>query len=131
MGVDTPEVLMAFGKRHGAWWRQHLITSEVEGASTVFDARDSAGSLQAATELLQKLFDVGLWATDLHPANLLWQPATGKCWLIDLAGAEMRDEPLSTADRQTRVERFARYFVKHGGSEPAGMKAMRSALLED
>lgn len=129
LGIHTPEVLLAFAQRHGAWWRQHLVTREVEAAQTVFDARDSAAALQAAAELLEQLFRVGLWATDLHPGNLLWQAETGQCWLIDLAGAELRSEPLSTADRKVRVERFARFFVKHAGREPAGMKSLRSTLL--
>jgi len=128
-GMNTPEVLLAFAKRHGAWWRQHLVTREVVGACTVFDARDSAAALEAATHLLQQLFDVGLWATDLHPGNLLWQAATGKCWLIDLAGAELRREALSQTERKARVDRFARFFIKHGGTEPDGMQQLRSSLL--
>jgi hypothetical protein len=128
-GIHTPEVLLAFAKRHGAWWRQHLVTREVEAAQTVFTARESAAAMQASTHLLQQLFDAGLWATDLHPGNLLWQAETGQCWLIDLAGAELRKEPLSAADRKARVERFARFFVKHAGQEPQGMQALRSTLL--
>ena len=127
-GIDTPEVLLAFAKRHGAWWRQHLVTREVESACTVFDARESVAALRAATCLLQQLFDVGLWATDLHPGNLLWQPDSERCWLIDLAGAELRRAPLTRAERQARVERFARFFVKHAGAEPVGMAELRHSL---
>lgn len=129
IGINTPEVLLALAKRHGAWWRQHLITREVADAVTVFEARDSAPALQASTALLQQLFDAGLWATDLHPGNLLWQAETGQCWLIDLAGAELRSEPLSLLERKARVDRFARFFVKHAGNEPKGMDELRSTLL--
>ena len=129
LGINTPEVLLALAKRHGAWWRQHLVTREVAGAVTVFDARQDVAALQASTHLLQQLFDAGLWATDLHPGNLLWQAETGKCWLIDLAGAELRSEPLSEPDRKARVERFARFFVKHAGSEPKGLGELRATLL--
>jgi hypothetical protein len=130
LGIATPEVLLALACRHGAWWRQHLVTREVESAVTVFEAREHGAALVAATALLQQVFDAGLWATDLHPGNLLWQEADGECWLIDLAGAELRSVPLSCAEREARVERFARFFVKHGGSEPDGMVELRQALLD-
>lgn len=129
LGVDTPEVLLALCKRHRSWWRQHLVTEEVRDAVTVFEARDSADALQAASALLDQLFSIGLWATDLHPGNLLWQAHQQQCWLIDLAGAELRPEPLSASERRSRVERFARFFKKHGGSEPAGMADLRRDLL--
>ncbi|MCP4094591.1 MAG: hypothetical protein GY747_14235 [Planctomycetes bacterium] len=129
MGVKTPEVLLAYSKRHGSWWRQHLVTEEIRDAVTVFDARESAQAMQAAGALLEQIFSVGLWATDLHPANLLWQQDQQQCWLIDLAGAELRPQGLSSSERRSRVERFARYFKKHAGSEPAAMADMRRDLL--
>jgi len=129
MKVNTPEVLLAFAKRHGSWWRQHLVTEEIRDAVTVFEARESTEALQAASALLDQLFTVGLWATDLHPGNLLWQAEQQQCWLIDLAGAELRPQPLTPTERRSRVERFARFFVKHGGAEPSGMAQLRSELL--
>lgn len=129
LGVNTPEVLLAYSKCHGKWWRQHLVTEEVRDAVTVFEARDSTEALQAATTLLDQLFSVGLWATDLHPGNLLWQAEQRQCWLIDLAGAELRPQALSPSERRSRVERFARFFRKHGGAEPVGMADLRRDLL--
>jgi hypothetical protein len=129
LGVNTPEVLLALSKCHGKWWRQHLVTEEVRDAVTVFDARESADALQAASALLEQLFSVGLWATDLHPGNLLWQAEQRQCWLIDLAGAELRPQALNSSERRSRVERFARFFKKHGGAEPAGMTDLRRDLL--
>lgn len=123
-GVDTPQVLLAIAERQGLFLRQHLVTEEVVGARTVFDARDDAQALAAADALLERVFDLGLWATDLHPANLLWQPEAdhpegGRCWIIDLAGAAMRVAPLRPQERAARRARFARYFQKHAGAVPA------------
>jgi Lipopolysaccharide kinase (Kdo/WaaP) family len=131
-GVDTPEVLLALAVREGAFWRQHLVTEEVVGARTVFAARDDAHALDAAEAMLERVFDLGLWATDLHPGNLLWQsqPSSGsgagprpsepgRCWLLDLAGASLRERPLNAEERHARRERFARFFQKHAGAVPA------------
>lgn len=123
-GVATPEVLLALAERRGGWVRQHLVTEEVVGAVTVFDAREDEAALAAADALLEQVFELGLWATDLHPANLLWQadadhPDGGRCWIIDLAGAAMRMGPLRPQERAARRARFARYFQKHAGSVPA------------
>lgn len=149
-GVATPEVLLALAVRQGGFWRQHLVTEEVADARTVFEARDDDAALAAADELLEQVFELGLWATDLHPGNLLWQPkpaaarashpfqrgaapashsfhqvaavestSGGRCWLIDLAGASLRDRPLNTEERRARRERFARFFQKHAGAVPA------------
>jgi hypothetical protein len=125
-GVDTPEVLLALAVRQGGFWRQHLVTEEVRGARTVFEAREDEQALAAAEQMLERVFELGLWATDLHPGNLLWQPypephaeAPGRCWLLDLAGASLRNRPLHSAERQARRERFARFFRKHAGTVPA------------
>lgn len=143
-GIATPRVLLGLAERRGPFWRQWLVTEEVAGARTVFDARDDAPALAAADALLKRLFSLGLWATDLHPGNLLWQPAeavgnppappdpaaafddeegaalraAGTCWLIDLAGARLLGRPLSPAQRRARRARFARYFQKHAGAVP-------------
>lgn len=133
-GLATPEVLLALAVRQGGFWRQHLVTEEVRNARTVFDAREDDAALAAADALLEQVFDLGLWATDLHPGNLLWQseqaavPAShpfeqaatpGRCWLIDLAGASLRDRPLHAEERRARRERFARFFQKHAGAVPS------------
>lgn len=135
-GIATPRVLLALAVKHGLSWRQHLITEEVAGAVTVFDARKDQEALTAADQLLQRLCDVGLWATDLHPGNMLWQAAeltaetansahptaTGRgasrCWVIDLAGAKLLPNPLNPEQRLARRRRFARFFAKHGGEVP-------------
>jgi len=127
-GVDTPEVLLALAVRQGAFWRQHLVTEEVCDARTVFEARDEESALLAADAMLERVFALGLWATDLHPGNLLWQPnpapasasaAPGRCWLLDLAGASLRNRPLNAEERAARRARFARFFQKHAGAVPA------------
>jgi hypothetical protein len=124
-GIATPKVLLALAVKSGLSWRQHLLTEEIVGATTVFDARVDAAALAAADELLNRLCDVGLWATDLHPANMLWQAAQdgaepdGRCWVIDLAGAKLLAGPLSADQRSARRQRFARYFAKHAGQIPA------------
>ncbi len=117
-GIDTPRVLLALAVKRGLSWRQHLVTEEVPGAVTVFDAREQTAALQAADTLLDQLCDVGLWATDLHPGNMLWQADAGRCWVIDLAGAKLMPRPLTEPQRFARRQRFARYFAKHGGSVP-------------
>jgi hypothetical protein len=134
-GVATPEVLLALAVRPGRFWHQHLVTEEVRGARTIFAARDDEAALAAAESMLEQLFELGLWASDLHPGNLLWQPdraahafrqstaaeatPSGRCWLLDLAGASLRNRPLSPNERRARRERFARYFQKHAGAVPA------------
>ncbi len=122
-GVDTPAVLLALAVRQGRFWRQHLVTEEVCDARTVFDAREEEQALAAAEAMLERVFELGLWATDLHPGNLLWQPNSasaepGRCWLLDLAGASLRNRPLTQEERRTRRERFARFFQKHAGAVP-------------
>lgn len=128
--VCTPRVLLALARRHGLSWRQHLVTEEIQGATTVFEARADGAALEAAGTLLQQVFDLGLWATDLHPANLLWRAADQTCWLIDLAGAKLLDRPLDLSQRAQRGERFLRYFRKHAGAEPEGAEAMRRDLWQ-
>lgn len=118
--LPTPEILLAYAHRQGMWWQQHLVTAEVAGACTLFAAADEEAALEAARRLLARLFAVGLWATDLHPDNLLWQPDSGVCWLIDLAGARLLGRPLRRQERRARVERFLRYFDKHAGRRPQG-----------
>jgi len=123
LGVATPQVLLALAQRRTGFWRQNLVTEEVVDAQTVFAARDSAAALDSAADLLEQTFAVGLWATDLHPDNMLWQPddshaAGGRCWVIDLAGARLMGRPLNSEEAQARRSRFARYFQKHAGEVP-------------
>ncbi len=118
-GVDTPEILLALAVRRGGFWRQHLVTAEVPAARTVFEARGDARALGAADALLDTLFGLGLWAPDLHPANLLWQAEAERCWLIDLAACRLLGRPLTAAEQRARRARFARYFRKHAGEVPA------------
>ena len=115
-GVATPEVLFALAARRGFSWRQHLVTREVADAQTVFAARDDAMARRASAELLERVFDLGLWATDLHPGNLLWQKSSGTCWLLDLAGATLKGRPLNGEERVQRRKRYLRYFDKHAGT---------------
>ena len=117
--IPTPATLLAFARWRRGFWRQHLVTEEVPGARTVFDARDDPAALAAAAELLDRLFSLGFWAPDLHPANLLWQESEQRCWVIDLAAARVLGRPLTAVERLARRKRFARYFAKHGGSVPA------------
>ncbi|TAH37875.1 MAG: hypothetical protein EYC70_06730 [Planctomycetota bacterium] len=116
-GLPTPAVLLGLALRDGLFWRQHLVTEEIAGARTVFEARNDPGALAAAGALLQRLFDAGLWATDLHPGNLLWQPDTRSCSVIDLAGARLLGRPLRSRERAARLARFRRFFAKHAGSD--------------
>ena len=118
-GILTPRVLLALACKEGGGWRQHLVTEEVADAETVFQARDCQEAMDAAAALLAQVFELGLWAKDLHPDNLLWRAPDQTCWLLDLAGAKRFDRPLDAAQRQARVDRFLRYFRKHAGSEPA------------
>lgn len=116
--IQTPAVLLAFATRRNSWWRQHLVTEEVPEAVTLFAARHDDRALQAGLKFLTRLFDLGLWAPDLHPANLLWQERERRCWLIDLAGARLLPAALSERQRQVRLRRFSRYFAKHAGEVP-------------
>lgn len=117
-GLDTPAVLLALAVRHGPFWRQHLVTEEVQGARTVFESREDPAALERARAFLECVFDLGVWAPDLHPDNLLWEPGAGRVWLIDLAGARSRGRPLGADERAARLSRFARYFGKHAGAIP-------------
>lgn len=118
-GLLTPRVLLGLARRRGLFWSQHLVTEELEGALTVFEARAQEPALAAAAALLPRLFEAGLWARDLHPDNLLWQARTGECAVIDLAGARLLGRPLTAGERRARMRRFVRYFRKHGGAVPA------------
>jgi hypothetical protein len=130
MGVRTPRVLLALALRRGMGWRQHLVTEEVEGATTVYAAREEAESLVGAGKLLEQVFELGLWATDLHPGNLLWRAEDRSCWLIDLAGARLLPKPLDRKQRAQRGERFLRYYRKHAGVEPEGADRLRRELWQ-
>ncbi|MDP6850371.1 MAG: lipopolysaccharide kinase InaA family protein [Planctomycetota bacterium] len=120
-GVLTPKVLLAFAQRRGPFWQQHLVTEEVSSAETIFEVRDNPVAILKAMELLESLFQLGFWATDLHPANLLWQAEDERCWLIDLAMCSFLGRPLNPVERTARLHRFRRYFQKHGGSIPDGV----------
>ncbi len=117
--IPTPRVLLALALRRGLHWRQHLVTEEVEGARTVFAAREEPGVLEKAQDFLDALFDRGLWAPDLHPGNLLWEPQARRIWVIDLAGARMKGRPLDPGERRSRRKRFQRFFLKHAAELPA------------
>lgn len=125
-GVATPRVLLAYACRSGGGWRQHLVTEEVQGAQTVFQAREEQAAMDAAAALMQQVFQLGLWATDLHPDNLLWRASDQTCWLLDLAGAKRFEVPLGADQRQARVDRFLRYFRKHAGEEPSTAAVVRA-----
>ena len=128
-GLPTPRPLLALALRRGGWWRQHLVTEEVVDARTVYALRAEAAVVEAAGRLLTQLFDAGLWATDLHPDNLLWQASRGTCWVLDLAGATLRGRPLDARERETRVARFLRFVEKHAGGLPHGFEtALRRGL---
>ena len=127
-GVRTPRVLLALAVKHGKKWRQHLVTEEVQKAQTVFDARENPAALQAAGVLLDQVFQLGLWATDLHPGNLLWRESDQTCWLIDLAGAKRLPNSLDASQRAARIDRFFRFYRKHAGEEPQGADALRESL---
>ncbi|MDA0667849.1 MAG: hypothetical protein O3A95_04950 [Planctomycetota bacterium] len=126
--VRTPRVLLALAVKDGKKWRQHLVTEEVAGAETVFAARKKPAALVAAGQLMDQVFELGLWATDLHPDNLLWREQDQSCWLIDLAGAKRLSQPLDASQRAARIDRFFRYYRKHAGEEPEGAARLRSAL---
>lgn len=129
--LPTPRPLLALALRQGPWWRQHLVTAEVPGAVTVHAAREDSAAVEAAGRLLGRLYDAGLWATDLHPGNLLWQAETGQCWVIDLAGAALRGRPLDAREREARTARFLRFVEKHAGGLPQGFEdALRRGLAQ-
>jgi lipopolysaccharide kinase (Kdo/WaaP) family protein len=126
LGVATPRVLLAMAVRHGLSWRQHLVTEEISDALTIFAAREQPEALAAADELLNQLCQIGLWAPDLHPGNMLWQG--GRCWVIDLAGARLLPQALNSEQTAARRARFARYFAKHGGRVPTRFAESNAGL---
>ena len=115
-GFWTPEVLLALAVRHSGAWNQHLVTAEIQHSTTVFEARQDPEALAAGQKLLTRLFDFGLWAPDLHPANLLWQSEEKCCWILDLADARLLGRPLDRLERRARVRRYERYFRKHSSA---------------
>jgi hypothetical protein len=126
--VYTPQVLLAAAVRDGMYWTQHLVTAEVEGAVTVFDARDDERAMRATGECLRQLFAAGYFAADLHPRNMLWVAETQQVWVIDLAGAKMLDKALSPKQSKARMKRFERFFVKHAGKMPSTIGVLREGL---
>ena len=126
--INTPQVLLAVAVRDGMCWSQHLVTAEVAGAVTLFDARDDAQAMRAAGECLSKLFDAGYYASDLHPRNMLWVAETQQAWVIDLAGAKMLGRKLNAKEREARLKRFERFFVKHAGQMPSAITVLHEGL---
>ncbi len=117
--VNTPQILLAYAKRHAGIWYQHLISEKLADSCTVFAARENPAALSAARTLLDDLFKLGFWAPDLHPGNLLWQESSQQVWLIDLADACLLGRPLTIVESKARLARYRRYFRKHGGEVPA------------
>ena len=125
---NTPQILLAAAIRDGMYWNQHLVTAEVKGSITVFDARDNEMAMRATGQCLNKLFDAGYCASDLHPLNMLWVAESQKVWVIDLAGAKMLSQSLTAKQRSSRMQRFERYFVKHAGQMPSKIEVLREGL---
>jgi len=117
-GVATPRVLLALAARSGLFWKHHIVTEEISNSATVFELRNRREVLEAAHHLMRKVFNLGLWAPDLHPGNLLWVEETKQCYLLDLAGARLLNRPLTDLECAARLDRFNRFMHKYSQRHP-------------
>ena len=82
---------------HLAWGRTpegtDLITRAAEGfaeGARIFRTRQNRALYDAFADFLGKLLSSPVWHPDLHPGNILIEPATGECRLVDLHGIRRR-----------------------------------------
>lgn len=82
---------------HLAWGRTpegtYLITRAAEGfieGARLFRTRQAPAVYDAFADFLGKLLDSCVWHPDLHPGNILIDPASGECRLVDLHGIRRR-----------------------------------------
>jgi hypothetical protein len=59
---------------------------------------------------------------------MLWVAETQQAWVIDLAGAKMLGKQLSSKEREARLKRFERFFVKHAGKMPSAITVLHEGL---
>lgn len=82
---------------HLAWGRTPegtcLITRAAEGfaeGARLFRTRQAPALYEALADFLGKLLASPVWHPDLHPGNILIDPASGECRLVDLHGIRRR-----------------------------------------
>ena len=82
---------------HLAWGRTsegtYLITRAAEGfaeGARLFRTRQAPIVYDAFADFLGKLLASNVWHPDLHPGNILIDPASGECRLVDLHGIRRR-----------------------------------------
>lgn len=81
---------LAWGKNSEGSW---LITRGAEGfveAASLFKIRQKKELYDAVGLMLKKIFSSGIWHPDLHLGNVLVEPESGQCRLVDLHGVRKR-----------------------------------------
>ena len=74
----------------GAW----LVTRAADGfveAADLFKVRQEDQVYEGIALFLKKIFCSKVYHPDLHPGNILIEPATGRCLLVDLHGVRKRN----------------------------------------
>jgi hypothetical protein len=59
---------------------------------------------------------------------MLWVAETQQAWVIDLAGAKLLGRKLNAKEREARLKRFERFFVKHAGQMPSAITVLHEGL---
>jgi hypothetical protein len=121
-GAPVAEAVGAVVLRRPGGWRGFLLLREVVGAvdleaylygAPLVPAWSRRAVLDAAGSAVRRLHDEGVEHADLHPKNLLVDPAARRVLVIDLDRARAHDGPLAPAVRLSNLARLARAVEKH------------------
>src|SRR5262245_54510009 len=121
-GAPVADAVGAVVRREAGGWLGWLLVREVVGAvdleALLYGASpvppwDRRGAIAAAGRAVRRLHDEGVEHADLHPRNLLADPASRRVLVIDLDRARAHDGPLSDDRRLSNLARLARAVEKH------------------
>ncbi len=133
-GVPVLEAVGAVVHRSPLGWSGSLLTREIEGAidfeAWLYGVRNGnelsdTRTLRRAGRAVRTLHDAGVSHADLHPKNLLVDPA-GEVYVIDLDRAWTAAGRLDDERRLTNLVRLGRAIEKH---RLKGMTAGRRSAL--
>lgn len=135
VGVPAPEAAGAVVLKSPSGWRGFLLVREVVGAIDLESwlyGNDGPSPvarrdvLASAGRAVRRLHDEGVAHADLHPRNLLLDPAARRVVVVDFDRAKGFDGPVPDETRLQNLVRLARAVEKH---RLRGMRVSRRDAL--